>query len=240
MLCCLNEPSFTMRLDIRQSIEDYEDMTSLKDFASEIRALKTRADALRKECLQHKGTLQDMGTELRKHLNVLLLKSKEATAVPVSAPAASIIRPISDSLKLKLPAFSGKTLDWSGFWNLFSAIMKDNPSLSSSQRAMHLITAMHSEEARKVASQAAGTHLDYDAAVEALHQRFERKRTIFYNHFQLWSNNKTIRLTYSDISDRILLMKSDMRGFQQCKADTLGHLSAAHLESCFSYKLHQR
>ena len=87
--------------------------------------------------------------------------------------------------------------------------MKDNPALSSSQCAMHLVTAMSSEEARKVVSEAAGTHLDYDAAVEDLHQCFERKRTIFSNHFQSWSNN-------SDISDRILQMKSDMRGFQQC------------------------
>ena len=53
-------------VDIRQSVEDYEDMTSLKEFASEIQALKTRADALHKECFQYKGTLQDMGTEPRK------------------------------------------------------------------------------------------------------------------------------------------------------------------------------
>ena len=33
---------------------------------------------------------------------------------------------------------------------------------------------------------------------------------------------------------------SDMRGFQQCKADTLGHLCAARLESNFSDKLYQK
>ena len=174
-----------------------------------------------------------MGTELRKHLNVFQLKSKEATAQLQQHSSSDQYM----TLKLKLPALSGKTLDWPGFWNLFSTIMKDNPSLSSSQRAMHFITAMSSEEARKVASEAAGIHLDYDAEVEALHQRFE---SIFYNHFQSWSNNKTIHLTYSDISDQILQMKSDIRGFQRCKADTLGHISAAHLESCFLDKLRHR
>ena len=177
-------------------------------------------------------SLKLSATDFKQSTRTLLSKARIRTTTSPSSPAVTVtpVHSAPTAQKFKLPILSGKIREWAVFWNLFSAVMNDNPGLTSSQNTMHLLNAMGSEESKKVATEGVGTELDYDAAVDNLKKRFEMKRTIFTKYFQSWSNSKQIPCKYNDISDAILQMNADIRGLECCDAYSCSHMSAAIME----------
>ena len=158
-------------------------------------------------------------------INALLQKVREmirevnstvskATRTLTPTPGSSITSTVTNFTpsvsvpKLKVPTFSGKTTEWQPFWTVFAAIINNNVRLTPAEKTCNLITAMGSEDSQQLATRAAGATMDYDAAVAALRQRYEHKRTLFKLHFQsLFADRKT-RYNHSDITQQTGLESS--------------------------------
>ena len=160
------------------------------------------------------------------------------TAIATSGPGPSLIRP--NIPQLQIPSFTGKSLQWTSFWTLFSAILSGNPGLDQVQKTTYLLAAMSTDEDRAFVAEAAGDTFDYDHAVVSLRERYELKHPIFTTHFRNWSSDKTINLKRKDISEVISQTKASLKSFQFCGAHTVDHLTAARLEARLSDKLRQR
>ena len=227
---------------ITDLLEDFEAEDDITACIEDIQKLRIRVDAFKGTAMV--GTddsLKSSATDFRQRTRTLLSKVRIRTTTSPSSPATvTPVHSAPTAPKFKPPIFSGKILEWAAFWNLFSAVMNNNLGLTSSQRTMHLLNAMGSEESKKVATEGAGTELDYDAAVDALKECFERKRTIFAKYFQSWSNTKQIPCKYNNISDAILQMNADIRALERCDAYSCSHMSAAIMERRLDDRLRQR
>ena len=116
-------------------------------------------------------------------------------STPISVvPASAEVKLSSDyscssRLRVDLPTFNGKSTAWYSFWTLFSAIIKEQ-KISSTEKTCHLIQAMESEEAKTLATQAAGNEMDFDYVVDILREHYERgNETSSLNTFNLWLQN---------------------------------------------------
>ena len=93
----------------------------------------------------------------------------------------------------------GKSTAWYSFWTLFSAIIKEQ-KISSTEKTCYLIQAMESEEAKTLATQAAGDEMDLDYVVDVLRERCKRKRVLFAQHLQSMVTKLTTGYNHHDFS----------------------------------------
>ena len=143
-------------------------------------------------------------------------------------------------LKLKVPTFSVKTTEWQLFGTVFIATIDDNIRLTPAEKTCYLITAMGSEDSKQLATRAVGATMDYYAAVAALLERYERKRTLFKLHFQCLFADRKTRYNHSDITQILNQVKVDRTGIELCGALTADHFIAAKIEESLEGMLKDR
>ena len=166
--------------------------------------------------------------------------SREASrmSIPTSVvPASAEVKLSSDysrssRLRVDLPTFNGKSTAWYSFWTLFSAIIKEQ-KISSTEKTCHLIQAMESEEAKTLATQAAGDEMNFDHVVDILCERYERKRVLFAQYLQSMVTKCKTGYNHHDFSALSSQIKADHRGLELCSAYTADQIQAGLIESTF-------
>ena len=93
---------------------------------------------------------------------------------------------------INLPTFSGKYNEWLSFWDLFSAAVDSNASLSPVQKLHYLKTSCKDDGLRPIASLSLIAD-NYETAKQTLKARFENKRCIVREHLHLICTQLTIK-----------------------------------------------
>ncbi len=116
----------------------------------------------------------------------MLAKAHRQLATQPSASTTSVAFPeLSSSrqiLKTKSPIFSGQVLDWPRFKTHFLTYIGHYPDSLDDEKVTVLLEALSSEEARGIASRAAGDEFNFDSAMEALDTRYGQKHVVLYTH----------------------------------------------------------
>ena len=82
-----------------------------------------------------------------------------------------------------MPTFSGNYVEWSSFYDLFTASIDKNNSLSDAQKLNYLKAALKDEPARIIASLSI-TDANYAIAKQQLIKRYDNRRSVINAHIQ--------------------------------------------------------
>ena len=114
--------------------------------------------------------------------------------------------------KLELPTFSGKYVEWSSFYDLFTASLDKNNCLSDAQKLNYLKAALKDEPARIIASLSI-TDANYAIAKQQLIKRYDNRRSVTNAHIQEF-------LAFS------ALKSENVSALRKLQSKTVEHLSA--------------
>ncbi|XP_063728523.1 uncharacterized protein LOC134856085 [Symsagittifera roscoffensis] len=117
--------------------------------------------------------------------------------------------------KLELPTFSGKYVEWSLFYDLFTASIDKNNSLSDAQKLNYLKAALKDEPARIIASLSIND-ANYAIPKQQLIKRYDNRRSVINAHIQEFlafsvlksENVSTLRKLQSKIVEHLSALQS--------------------------------
>lgn len=115
-----------------------------------------------------------------------------SASVPTSAPSYSARQGYLKLPKLDLPTFSGSYTEWTSFYDLFSASVDKNSSLSDSQK-LHYLKSSVKGDAAKILTSLQITDANYSAAKDILVKRYSNKRIIVREHVHAISTFPAIK-----------------------------------------------
>ena len=114
------------------------------------------------------------------------IAAKSAPTLPASAAVTNpsqLVTTRSSLPKLVLPRFSGEPVEWETFRERFSAMVKNDTTLSSVLKLDHLISCLDGEAARRVESlQLIGSN--FQVAWETLTKRYDNQRVRLSAHMR--------------------------------------------------------
>ena len=128
--------------------------------------------------------------------------------------------------KIELPHFSGDVLDWTSFWESFTATIDSSSEHADVTKYTYLRSLLQGD-ALKTISGLSLTASNYKIAKDLLIERFGRKEKIIFNHITCLTN---ISKTYADCADTANLwefydnVQSHIRALEalEVKGDKLG------------------
>ncbi len=85
-------------------------------------------------------------------------------------------------LRLELPSFNGENSAWRPYWEKLNNVLKKDPTLTDVDRLSFLLMTMKCKEGKEIIDSKTWQGPDYEAAVQALKERFERVLWSTSNH----------------------------------------------------------
>lgn len=85
--------------------------------------------------------------------------------------------------KLRIPLFEGKYNQWSSFYDICSAFIHENNTLSDREKLFYLKSNLHGE-ALKIFEVIPSTADNYHISLELLVERYNKKDSIIYEHME--------------------------------------------------------
>ena len=228
-------------------VEQTEDFIAVGDYTtvaamSNLAALKTKGAEFRRDSLayQHLSEIKDLRDSLRSQLKQLDQQVSDAasSASPKLAPASidttSTMAPTPPSrLKLDLPTFSGKSLEWHDFWRLFSSVI-EKEKISDAEKLCHLVKAMQDREASDIATRISASTNSYEEAVMALKRRYNQPRMLFPQYVHALMAPRKVGNNRKELHRLIEDWELYQRGMKQCGAYSADHICAALMEDCMT------
>lgn len=167
--------------------------------------------------------LEELMDDLDKRMFPKEDDSTKSTISPDAAP-----HPHKSKLKLGLPKFKGDILQWTEFWNLFQAVLKTAEPLSDFEKIYHLQEAMSCDTAKSIARLAA-VGGSYDNVVEALENRYDKKRVVYAKHVEAIVAQGTIHDNMGDLARCIKECSFHYNGLYSADGGTLSQFMTALL-----------
>ena len=197
---------------------DYEKMiSSYKKLQVETRTLPKH-----EELLGIMARLEPLVTDLR---NRVLLDVKAADGSKERTSAIEDKKPESaghrkNKFKLELPKFSGDPMEWYDYWKMFQTLI-ESEDLGDVEKIQHLLMSMQSEEAKSIVTYASSG--SYTDVVEALEQRFGRRRAVYLEHARVLNSHNDLHDNRDEYIKRRQEITFHMRGLERCgKGDITG------------------
>lgn len=131
----------------------------------------------------------------------LLMRRDQITASDTRSPSVMSDRGTRSTLlhvttrclpRITLPSFSGDYQSWRTFSDLFTSLIRENPSLSVVER-MHYLKTCLSEEAARLVSNLPISDNNFIVAWELLVARYENKRFLITAHLDRITNLKPMK-----------------------------------------------
>ena len=116
----------------------------------------------------------------------------------------------------------------------------NSQKISRTEKTCHLISSIGSDSARMLATQAAGSEMDYDHVVAVLRERYERKRVLFSQHHQSMLQHRKVGYNHHDLLSISQHAKADRRDLELCGAYTADQMQASLIESSFDDEVKSR
>lgn len=135
---------------LEDTLDTYEAYSNLKESKASLEQTRTDISAFVSQirALGH-ADLEVRAQQLRPRIQALETKAADqaTSTAAVSTSTSSAATPAvaakeSRLPKIKPPTFSGKVLDWDGFWTLFQAYLSKYPTLEPSDKVVLLVNAM--------------------------------------------------------------------------------------------------
>lgn len=118
---------------------------------------------------------------------------------------------------LSIPTFSGKYDDWLSFYDLFTALIKDNSQLNNVQKFVYLKSALKGEPLELI-SNLSLTNDNYEIAIETLKKRYDNKLSIINTHIKNMVDAQAMkRGTAQELRDFITKIKQNINSLETLK-----------------------
>lgn len=118
---------------------------------------------------------------------------------------------------LSIPTFSGKYDDWLSFYDLFTALIKDNSQLNNVQKFVYLKSALKGEPLELI-SNLSLTNDNYEIAIETLKKRYDNKLSIINTHIKNMVDAQAMkRGTAQELRDFITKIKQNINSLETPK-----------------------
>ena len=126
----------------------------------------------------------DLHTEFEGKISSLLQCQTQSVTPPATNVASTVATPTIPQVRLPeihIQTFTGEISEWTSFYQLFSALIDDNPSLGEVQKFMYLKSFLKNEPLKLIDTLAV-TNQNYASAIDILKNRYENKTTIINTH----------------------------------------------------------
>ena len=256
-LNCLIQAVSTWSLGnkIHDQIADLDEVPSLVSphFKSKCQALWTQYEQFQSDTssLHGYGELATKRDEIRPLIKQLQLRFDDELRA-ASTPPASLASPPSasstsvsvcshrnNSLKTKLPKFSGDILDWRDFWRVFEPLLAKEVGLTDEEKIAHLLESMQGQEALKEARTAAGAHDKYEEVVACLKKTYDHPRVVYKHHVKKLCEQKTVSDSRTSLKDTLSSFRIHRNGLERHKGMTLDQYLTAQVELKMTDDLHR-
>ena len=148
---------------------------------------------------------------------------EDTPSVPSSIPTVTSYPRPTTHLKLALPKFSGKIVDWHRFWSVYEGRMERETALSDLEKVGCLEDAMQSVEAKDIVRQAAQSR-SYTKVVEVLKREFDQPRLIFNRHLARMLAMKPVKDDNKSLSEFLRTIEGHVEGLQATEGFTAEQL----------------
>lgn len=138
------------------------------------------------------------------------------------------------AIKVKMPKFDGKMLNWKDFWSLFDAMMKKNPHLPPESQRVLLLEAMDSPDSIALAREALSYTTTYEEAALRLRKNYENKKELHTHHVSRLLQPELFKNTRQDLKRMLHRVEKHTAGIQAANGYTLDQVIATHLASFMS------
>uniref|UniRef100_A0A5S6QN50 Uncharacterized protein n=1 Tax=Trichuris muris TaxID=70415 RepID=A0A5S6QN50_TRIMR len=166
--------------DMEVSLNGYVART--KEIQEELERMLTDDDQLSDEVtswMKFESEVRQIRTEVRKYLEDTGKKAESTKGSEVISYPGPLTGPLLP--KWKLPTFDGNVLEFTAFWDQYEAGVHSRTDLNDVTKLVCLRSAL-SGNALKAIDGFSVTNANYSAVVDALKQRFGRRRAIVECH----------------------------------------------------------
>ncbi len=125
--------------------------------------------------------------------------------------------------RLELPSFNGENSGWHSYWEKFNNILKKDPTLTDVDRLSFLLMTIKCKEGKEIIDSKTRQGPDYEAAVQALKERYDQPRIISRSIHQEFIKH-TWKLTDEGIGQIITLIQRTVSTMKECSVDSLENL----------------
>ena len=132
--------------------------------------------------------------------------------------------------KVPLPKFDGNILNWWDFWQLFSAMLTKDRSLSEVEIICLLRDAIDDPTAQQYVDRAQGRHDEYNAVVNELKEEYDRCRVVYLKHAEKLSKRQTYDYTLKDMKSLVEHLENHLQGMKRCEGYTIEQYVGAQVD----------
>lgn len=105
-------------------------------------------------------------------INLLIQIEQSRIRQTVPTPQAPAVQPEYKLPELKMPVFSGQKTQWAEWFEIFTAVVHNNPNLSDSSKLIHLRTHLAEEPKKFIEGLRVDNPANYQTAVNLLKDKF--------------------------------------------------------------------
>ncbi len=122
--------------------------------------------------------------------------------------------------RLELPSFNGENSGWCPYWEMCNNVLKKDPTLTDVDRLSFLLMTIKCKEGKEIIDSKTRLGPDYEAAVQALKDRYDQPQIISRSIHQEFIKH-TWKLTDEGIGQIVTLIQHTVSTMKECSVDSL-------------------
>jgi len=122
--------------------------------------------------------------------------------------------------RIELPSFNGDSGSWRPYWEKFNNALKKDPTLTDVDRLYFLVMIIKCREGKDIIDSHTRRGPDYDAAVQALKERYDQPRVTSRSTHQSFVKHNW-KVTNEGIGQLVTLIQRTVATMKECGVDSL-------------------